>query len=452
MSEISPQPSPPLIDGPEQVPPAAPVAAPEPSRRKRVWRIIGLAAMIMFIAGCAIAVVVFLGFNIGVDGLLLGSIAALVPVPVLIGCFMWLDRYEPEPVGYLAFCFAWGAFVATGVALVVNSYASYLFEGWGLSDSLVATLVAPFIEETMKTLGPVLLLWRRRREWSGITDGIVYCGLSAIGFAMVENILYLGGHGYAASNEQYGPASGAQQLFLIFIVRILFTGFAHPLFTSMAGVGLGVAARAAERPVRYLAPISGILVAMMLHGTWNILPSLVVATGEPIVLLYGYLGLMIPVFFGTVGFAIWLRGWEGRLTERALPAYVRAGWLSPPEVATLSSLGRRHSARRWAKRVAGDAGLRAMKGFQFSATKLALLRDGLDRGLYSKIGSAQVEEAALLAQISAERSVFVGRDPQTPQARWDGERYHITFPDGVSRPIEAPASPVVPIPITAYYR
>ncbi|MFI5840445.1 PrsW family intramembrane metalloprotease [Catenuloplanes sp. NPDC051500] len=450
MSEISPEPPQPSSPPPDDAVPAP--ALPDPSRRKRIWRIVGLAGMIVFIAGCAIAVTVFLGFNIGIDGLLLGSVAALLPVPVLIGCFMWLDRYEPEPVGYLAFCFAWGAFVATGTALVVNTYASYFFEGWGLSDSLVATLVAPFIEETMKTLGPVLLLWRRRREWSGITDGIVYCGLSAIGFAMVENILYLGGHGYAASNEQYGPASGAQQLFLIFIVRILFTGFAHPLFTSMAGVGLGVAARAADRPVRYLAPISGLLVAMMLHGTWNLLPSLVVATGEPIVLLYGYLGLMIPVFFGTVGFAIWLRGWEGRLTERTLPAYVRAGWLSPPEVATLSSLGRRHSARRWAKRVAGDPGLKAMKGFQFSATKLALLRDGIDRGLYAKIGSAQVEEAALLAQISAERSVFVGRDPQTPQARWDGERYHITFPDGVSRPIEAPATPVVPIPITSYYR
>ncbi len=82
-----------------------------------------------------------------------------------------------------------------------------------------------------------------------------------------------------------------------------------------------------------------------------------------------------------VGLAIWLRGWEGRLTERTLPDYVRAGWLTPPEVAALGSLGRRHSARRWARRVAGDDGRKAMRDFQFAATRLALLRDGMLRGL-----------------------------------------------------------------------
>jgi len=76
----------------------------------------------------------------------------------------------------------------------------------------------------MKALGPILLFVRRRHEWSGITDGIVYCGLSALGFAMVENVLYLGKLGYASGVEQYGPATGLQTSFAIFIVRILFTG------------------------------------------------------------------------------------------------------------------------------------------------------------------------------------------------------------------------------------
>ena len=92
---------------------------------------------------------------------------------------------------------------------------------------------------------------------------------------MVENILYLGGHGYAAGAEQYGPASGAQMLILTFIVRILLTGFAHPLFTSMTGIGLGIAARCG-RPLGAdgCAPLAGLLVAMMLHGTWNLVPTL----------------------------------------------------------------------------------------------------------------------------------------------------------------------------------
>ena len=57
-------------------------------------------------------------------------------------------------------------------------------------------------------------------------------------------------------------------------MRILLSGFAHPLFTSMTGIGLGIAARSADRRVRWLAPLAGLLLAMMLHGTWNLLPTL----------------------------------------------------------------------------------------------------------------------------------------------------------------------------------
>jgi len=432
--------------------PVEPAGLPkEPGRRRRMPRWLPLTLVIAFIAACAVAMLVILGVSNGPRGLAIGLGAAILPVPVLVGCFLWLDRYEPEPARYLIFCFAWGSAVATLVAIGVNSLAAWGFDRIGLPDALVAVLVAPFIEESMKALGPILLLWRRRREWSGITDGIVYCGLSALGFAMVENVLYLGGHGYAAGADQYGPATGIQNLFLIFIVRILFTGFAHPLFTSMTGIGLGLAARSADRRVKWLAPIAGLLVAMTLHGLFNLLPTLSVATGETLIMLYGYLGFMVPFFFLALGFAIVLRGWEGRLSERILPGYVRAGWLSPPEVATLGSLGRRHSARQWAKRVAGEAGVRAMRGFQTTATKLALLRDGMQRGLHSDTPEAQQrateEEQRLLTAISDYRTVFVGRDPQMPRAFWDGASYQIAFPDGVTRTVNAPQEPVVPVPV-----
>jgi len=444
----------PVWPGPESAPPPgiAPVGVTPvlPASKRRWPRWLPLAGVIGFIAACAITMLLILGFSYGVSALIVGLGAAILPVPVLVACFLWLDRYEPEPTRYLLFCFAWGSSVATLAALGVNSAASWLFDRAGLPDALVAVLVAPFIEESMKAAGPILLLWRRRREWSGITDGIVYCGLSAIGFAMVENVLYLGGHGYAAGADQYGPATGIQNVFLIFIVRILFTGFAHPLFTSMTGVGLGVSSRSGDRRVIWLAPIAGLLTAMILHGTFNLLPTLSVATGQPLIMLYGYLGFMVPFFFAAVGFAIALRGWEGRLSERVLPHYVRTGWFAPPEVASLGSLGRRHSARRWARRVAGDAGLKAMRGFQASATQLALLRDGMERGLDRKpddVQRASQDEQRLLTAVVGYRSVFAGRDPQMPAAFWDGQRYRIAFPDGVTRTVEAPDEPVVPVPV-----
>ena len=440
--------TPPGANTPAAVPATA---APQLPKRRPGWRRgLVLAGVILLIAGCAVYVLVYLGFNIGVDALIIGLVAAILPVPVLVACFLWLDRYEPEPMKYLLFCFGWGAFVSTAASLKVNRAAASAFDSWGLPEALVAVLVAPFIEELTKALGPILLFAFRRREWSGITDGIVYCGLSATGFAMVENILYLGGHGYRAGVEQYGPATGAQLLILTFIVRILLFAFAHPLFTSMTGIGLGIAARTADRRIRVLAMFAGLLVAMMLHGTWNLLPSLALATNQGLILLYGYFGVMIPIFFGMVGLAVWLRGWEGRLTERVLPHYVRAGWLTPPEVAALSSLGRRHAARRWARRVAGEAGRKAMRGYQFQATRLALLRDGMLRGLDTRPADrARVaeEERRLLDDITAYRQVFVGRDPQVPVAVWDGRRYIITFPDGVRRALDAPEEPVVPIPV-----
>ncbi|TBL31262.1 PrsW family intramembrane metalloprotease, partial [Verrucosispora sp. SN26_14.1] len=325
-------PSPPVPGAP----PGGPGTPGMPRRRFRWRRALVLAGVILVIAASAIFIIFTLGASLGGEALLVGTAAAILPVPVLVACFLWLDRYEPEPLKYLVFCFAWGAFVSTSISLLVNETAANWFDDQGLPAGLTAVLVAPFIEELTKTLGPILLLIFRRREWSGITDGLVYCGLSAIGFAMVENILYLGGLGYASGVEQYGPATGAQQVIAIFIGRILLFGFAHPLFTSLAGIGLGIAARAADRRVRFFAPVAGLLLAMMLHGAWNLLPTLAEATGEVLISVVGIVGVMVPIFFGMVGFAVWLRAWEGRLTERTLPDYVRAGWLTPPEGAAVS--------------------------------------------------------------------------------------------------------------------
>lgn len=424
----------------------APVLAPRAGWRR--WLPITLA--IVVIAAGAVTMTLFLGFNIGVPGTVIGLIAAVLPVPLLVGSFVWLDRYAPEPSRYLIFCFAWGAAVATAVALGVNSGTAFLLEKIGLPDALVAVLVAPFIEESMKVLGPFLLFLWRRTEGPGIIDGIVYCGLSALGFAMVENVLYLGGHGYAAGADEYGPATGLQNLFLIFIVRILFTGFAHPLFTSMAGIGLGIAGRSGNRTVRRLAPIAGLVLAMMLHGIFNLLPTLAGATGETLIMLYGYLGFMVPLFFSVVGLVVALRSWEGRLAERVLYQYAETGWFAPAEVAALGTLGRRHAAREWARRVAGPAGHRAMREFQFAATRLALLRDGLQRGLPRNLSELQRsvdEERELLLAISGHRSAFTGRDPQTPPAWWDGRHYRIAFPDGAVRTVAPPPEPVMPVPV-----
>lgn len=427
-----------------------PVTAPSGRPHRRVdWRrILPLVLLVAFFAACGTVMLLLLGYDIGGTGLAVGIVAAIIPVPVLVGCFLWLDRYQPEPLRQLAFCLGWGACVATLVAFGVNNLAEWGFKREGWSVSLVAVLVAPVVEESMKALAPLILFWRRH-SFSGVVDGIVFAGLSATGFAMVENILYLGGYGYVRGVDTGGVNGGVAGVIGLFIARILLSGFAHPLFTSMTGIGIGVAARSGYRQVRWLAPVAGLLAAMILHGSWNLMSTLANQYQQAAILLYGYFSVMMPIFLGMVALALYLRSFEGRVTQRILPAYVAAGWFSPPEVATLATMGRRTAARDWARRVAGHAGAEAMRGYQFAATSLALLRDGLHRGPTlgaADLAAAMAEERRLLESVAWYRSLFA-RDPLAPPVRWDGSRYHLRMPDGRMLALPPPSLPVAPMPV-----
>src|SRR6266567_4528386 len=51
---------------------------------------------------------------------------AAVPVGPLVACFLWLDRYEPEPRRLLAAGLLWGCFVATAAALVIQGVGGFV--------------------------------------------------------------------------------------------------------------------------------------------------------------------------------------------------------------------------------------------------------------------------------------------------------------------------------------
>jgi RsiW-degrading membrane proteinase PrsW (M82 family) len=158
---------------------------------------------VAMLAGAAVMALVLVGS--GAPGaLVVGTLLAVVPVAPLVGVFLWLDRYEPEPRSLILTALGWGALVATTAALVLQTLDKFAF---GRPESLTAAIVAPVTEEAAKGLFVLLLVVARRRVVDGILDGIVYAGMVGIGFAFTENILYVAAA--YVGGEGIGPPVGS---------------------------------------------------------------------------------------------------------------------------------------------------------------------------------------------------------------------------------------------------
>ncbi|MEP9384006.1 PrsW family intramembrane metalloprotease [Nocardioides sp. KR10-350] len=304
----------------------------------------------------------------------LGLVLASVPVVPLVLCYLWLDRYEPEPRVLLGLGLAWGACVACAVAVLVEGVGG-LVTGW--SERVQLAVLAPFTEEACKGTFLVLLLLWRRVELDGVLDGIVYAGMVGIGFAFTENVFYLAAayNGTDSVAPDGSTIDGAAALTGTFIVRCLFSPFAHPLFTAFTGVGVGVAVGSRSRAVRILAPALGYLCAGSLHMCWN--ASTIYGPGG---FFLTYAVLMLPAFAGMVILAVWARRSERRMLEASLGDAASRGLIPYPDVGWMVDLSARRLARQYARSHGGPVGEAAMKEYQQAAIELGFLHSRYLRG------------------------------------------------------------------------
>ncbi|MEV1049253.1 PrsW family glutamic-type intramembrane protease [Streptomyces sp. NPDC049916] len=362
-------------------------AAPErgqwryrPRRVGMVWRskAFRVGAVTLALVLCGLLILALVREQTGPEGFLVGLGLAVLPVPLLMAAFRWLDRVEPGPWRNLLFAFAWGACAAALVAIIANSFATRWIATAtadpASADTLGATVIAPVVEESAKAAAVLLIFVFRRREFSGVVDGIVVAGFTATGFAFTENILYLGNA--FGEDQQLGGSGFASVTVGTFFVRIVMSPFAHPLFTVLTGLGFGFAAVSARRHrVRRIAlPVLGLLLSMGLHALWN---------GSSAFGPYGFYAVygivMVPAFGLVTWLAIWSRQRELRTLAAELPAYVSAGWITPAEPRALSSMRARgvarDLARHWQRdRTRGRAAARAVAEYESFATSLAGLR------------------------------------------------------------------------------
>lgn len=367
---------------------------PNPTWRPMLRRVLTVGVAVTLLLVCLLILLGIIGNQLEMQVAVLATLMALVPLVVIVPTYLWLDRYEAEPTGYLVGAFLWGAVIAVVGAFFLNTLGlSLLVDAqWGDPLETGAVYLAPITEETLKGLGIFLVYTLRRHEFDGIIDGIVYAGLIGAGFAFSENILYLG---------QAYTEMGNEGLTATFIVRGLMGPFGHPLFTSLIGIGIGIAVTTRKPAVRVLAVLTGWVAAVLLHGAWN-LSAVAGIEG----FLSAYITYQVPLFVAFIGFLVWLRRREGRLIGQYLSPYADAGWLTHAEVAMLSHVGTRAAARAWAKERGGRPARQSMDAFQDSASDLALLRSRLIHGTAER--DAAQREMVLLEAITTHRKDFIG--------------------------------------------
>jgi len=263
-----------------------------PLRRPRVARRVTVALVVVLAIATAMLLVVVAGFKpdgirVFLQALGLAALASIVPVAIL----RYLDRRERESPWLFVVAILWGAVIATGIALPLNQgvfvgVARWLAENPALREFLgpqavlliAAPLAGPLVEEITKGVGVLLLFWLLRAEFDNMRDGLIYGALVGVGFNLFEAPLYV-----AQGYTQHGVAPWGLQVGARFA---LFGLGGHALFSGIFGAFLGLARQSGRPWVRVVAPLGGLILAILAHALNNILPLIVTvvlrSAGQPV--------------------------------------------------------------------------------------------------------------------------------------------------------------------------
>ena len=243
-----------------------------------------------------------------------------VPMFIFAAFVNWLDRYEKEPKLLLGATFIWGVVIAGGGAFILNTafgMGIYAFTGSESAAEFGTTsIVAPIIEEALKGLAVLIVFFLFRKEFDSILDGIVYGAIAAMGFAAIENVLYIYRNGY--------QGSGWEGFWTLVFIRVLLVGWMHPFFTAFTGIGLAIARTSRNMLVKIIAVPAGYTTAVMLHAFHNTFSSVIGGAG----------GFFLGIFADYVGYAfmigfiIWIISRERNILKKQLIEEVTSGAIS----------------------------------------------------------------------------------------------------------------------------
>jgi RsiW-degrading membrane proteinase PrsW (M82 family) len=249
-------------------------------------------------------------------------VAAVGAVPALAA--MWYfdrhDRARPEPRGLrrkVAIFGGLSVLPVLGLVALLGAIVGDAAPRPGTYEEAFYTAFAQAAapEELCKIAVVYWVVWRRP-EFDERMDGIVYAARAGLGFALVENVVYL------LDQKELGG------LLVTWVLRALLAIPGHALWTGIMGYFV------ARRRFDHAGPgiVGGYLLAVFLHGTYDFavfagVPLTQSGRGELAVTLLG-----VPVIIIVVSFAMMRRMARTALRLDDLDAARRQS-LIPPEAA-----------------------------------------------------------------------------------------------------------------------
>ena len=315
--------------------------------------------------------------------LLLSIVGSVLPTIIYVLVVWRIDRYEKEPVQLLTVAFLWGALPAIAVSAIIEiaTDAPVVVMSQGHHELVSSSFIAPPVEELVKGLALLGLLWLARAELDDVLDGIIYGSIIGFGFAMTENVFYLFG---AWQEKGFGGWS------IVVLIRAIAFGFSHATFTSFTGIGVGLARYEKSALRRWLLILGGLSAATVAHSLHNFflsVPNLCLLT-----IFVDWAGV-------SVVFVVILLAWrrERAWIETHLAEEVSLGVLSQLQFQVIASR-RKRLKRQWQLLgVSGLSQLRQWRKLVSAATELAFKKHQLDKMGDERRNVAAVE--ALRARI-----------------------------------------------------
>jgi protease PrsW len=205
----------------------------------------------------------------------LPAIVGLAPGALWIAYWIIKRSHYPRARANFIRVFLWGC-AATIPTLAIEQLAGAGIEHRSLTAAAATSfLVIGPVEELFKLLAVWVAIFRSK-DFSEPMDGIIYAVTAALGFACVENVIYI---------LKFGPAS--------IMSRAVFATPAHMLFASMWGYYLGRARFELQGELKQVA--KGLLLAAGFHGFYNfiiaIYPGKAMMSLAPILLVMAWITL-----------------------------------------------------------------------------------------------------------------------------------------------------------------